>query len=293
MLSQNRERVSVHPLILTCLAMFAFAANSVLCRLALGGQLIDPASYTTIRLVSGAVVLAVLLSLRSGGLKRPVINGISSAALFLYAVCFSFAYIDLSTASGALILFGSVQLTMIGFGIWSGERLTAIAWSGVILAAFGLIYLLLPGADAPSLTGALLMAFAGLAWGVYSLRGKSKINPTAATTWNFIGTVPLTLIAGVLLPGAVHITAAGLLLAAVAGGFASAVGYIIWYSALPYLGPSRAATVQLSVPIIAAFGGILFVGESLTLQLIIAGLATLSGIAMVINSKRITIREEA
>jgi len=137
MLILKRERVSVHPLILTCLAMFAFAANSVLCRLALGGELVDPASYTSIRLISGAVVLAVLLSLRSGGLKRPAINGISSAALFLYAVCFSFAYIDLNTASGALILFGSVQLTMIGFGIWSGERLTAIAWSGAILAASG------------------------------------------------------------------------------------------------------------------------------------------------------------
>jgi len=278
----------MNPLILTCLAMLAFAANSVLCRLALGGELIDPGSYTTLRLVSGAVILAVMLGLRSTGLRSPVINGVSSIALFLYAICFSFAYIELSTASGALILFGAVQLTMIGFGILNGERLTTIAWVGVVLATLGLGYLLLPGADAPSLSGALLMAVAGLAWGIYSLRGKSGTDPTAATAWNFIGTVPLTLIAGALVPGTVHVTASGVVLAVAAGGLASALGYIIWYSALPYLGPTRAATVQLSVPIIAALGGILFLGEPLSLQLFIATMVTLGGIAMVINSRRVT-----
>ena len=278
----------MHPIILTCLAMIAFAANSVLCRLALGGELIDPVSYTAFRLVSGVLVLALLLVLRNGDLRTPVFNSISSVALFLYAICFSLAYVKLNTATGALILFGSVQLTMIGFGIVGGERLTVAAWIGVFLAGGGLIYLLLPSADAPSLTGAVLMVISGFAWGIYSLRGKGAGNSTVVTTWNFIGTVPLTLAAFVLVPGDINITMKGALLAVVAGGLASAIGYIIWYSALPHLGPSRAATVQLSVPIIAALGGILFINESPTLRLFIAGLATLGGIAMVINSKRIT-----
>ena len=268
--------------------MIAFAANSVLCRLALGGELIDPVSYTAFRLVSGVLVLALLLVLRKGNLRTPVFNGISSVALFLYAICFSLAYVKLNTATGALILFGSVQLTMIGFGIVGGERLTVSAWVGVFLAGGGLIYLLLPSANAPSLSGAVLMVISGFAWGIYSLRGKGAGNSTVVTTWNFIGTVPLTLAAFVLVPGDINITMKGALLAVVAGGLASAIGYIIWYSALPHLGPSRAATVQLSVPIIAALGGIVFINESPTLRLFIAGLATLGGIAMVINSKRIT-----
>jgi len=267
--------------------MLAFAANSVLCRLALGDRLIDPASYTSVRLISGALVLAILLMQR-GVLGKPSINVVSSTALFGYAIYFSFAYVKLNTASGALILFGVVQLTMIGFGLFRGERLTLIAWFGVALAAFGLMFLLLPKADAPSLSGALMMAVAGLAWGVYSLRGKSTADPAIATAWNFVGTVPLTLIASAIAPGAIHITGIGFLLAVVAGGLASALGYIIWYSVLPYLGPSRAATVQLSVPIIAAVGGVVLLGESPSLQLLVSGVATLSGIAMVINSKRVS-----
>ena len=272
--------------------MLAFAANSILCRMALGGHLIDAASFTTIRLVSGAIILMVILVLRDLSLKTQIIDIKASAALFLYAICFSFAYINLSTGTGALILFGTVQLTMVVFGVLQGDRPKLFAWVGIVLACSGLVYLVSPGVSAPSLTGTLLMVTAGLAWGVYSLRGKGVTNPVAATTWNFIGTVPLTVISSLFFIASSDIKSSGVLLAILSGALASGVGYVIWYAALPYLKPSSAAAVQLSVPMIAAIGGVVFMAEPLTLRITIASVTILGGIALVINTNRTRLHQK-
>lgn len=272
--------------LLTTLAMIAFAANSVLCRIALGNHEIDAASFTSIRMLSGAITLAILLWSRRLPLTTRHINIQSSLALFIYAICFSFAYIGLSTGSGALILFGTVQLTMIGFGLFHGEKPGALTWSGILLASGGLVYLMLPGVDAPSFTGALLMACAGLAWGVYSLRGKSVANPVAATAWNFIGTVPFAIITSLIFISSFAATPVGIVLAILSGSLASGVGYVIWYAALPHLSWTSAAIIQLSVPMIAAFGGVLFMSELITMRLLVASAATLGGIALVIYVKK-------
>ena len=275
------------PLLLTLLAMLAFAANSILCRMALGGQLIDAASFTTIRLVSGAIILVIILLLRDSSVRKTFSFDIkASVALFLYAICFSFAYINLSTGTGALILFGTVQLTMIIIGILAGDRPKLMAWLGIVIACSGLVYLVSPGVSAPSLPGTILMVTAGLAWGVYSWRGKGVTNPVAATTWNFVGTVPLTITASLIFLDAVDLQLPGVLLAILSGALASGIGYVIWYAALPYLKPTSAAAVQLSVPMIAALGGVIFMSEPLTLRLSIASTATLGGIALVINANR-------
>ena len=271
--------------LLTTLAMLAFAANSILCRLALGNNEIDAASFTSIRMISGAITLAILLWIKLPHSKKEF-NLLSSIALFAYAICFSFAYIDLSTGTGALILFGTVQLTMIVFGLFHGEKPTVTMWLGMFLASAGLIYLMLPGIDAPSFSGAMLMTCAGLAWGVYSLRGKSTNNPIASTTWNFIGTVPIAVITSVIFISTFNVTTNGIVLAALSGALASGIGYVIWYAALPYLSWTSAAIVQLSVPMIAAFGGIVFMSEILTTRLLIASAATLGGIALVIYVKK-------
>jgi len=273
-------------ILLTSLAILAFAANSILCRMALGGKLIDAASFTTVRLVSGAIMLMLILILRDSSLKTRIIDFRASAALFIYAICFSFAYIDLSTGTGALILFGTVQLTIIVFGILQGDRPKAASWAGVLLASSGLVYLVLPGVSAPSMRGTLLMFIAGLAWGVYSVRGKGIINPLAATTWNFIGTIPLAIIASLFFIKFNELQGAGILLAIASGALASGIGYAIWYAALPYLNASSAASVQLSVPMIAAFGGVIFMAEPFTTRLTIASIVILGGIALVINANR-------
>lgn len=276
----------MRPLILTTVAMLAFAANSILCRLALGGELIDAASFTTIRLCGGAASLTLIVALRESTLKYQTIDMKAAFALFVYAICFSFAYVDLNAGTGALILFGCVQLTMILFGLFHGERPSALTWTGIIMAFSGLVYLVSPGVSAPSLKGAILMAVAGIAWGVYSLRGKATVTPILSTAWNFIATVPVTLIASLLFLGSVDITLPGVLLALTSGAIASGLGYVVWYSALPYLMPTSAATVQLSVPIIAAIGGVIFITEPLSFRLIISSLVTLGGIALVIKSKK-------
>jgi len=275
------------PLLLTLLAMLAFAANSILCRMALGDQLIDAASFTSIRLVSGAIMLVLILVLRDSSFyKTPSFDIKASVSLFLYAICFSFAYIVLSTGSGALILFGTVQLTMIMIGVLQGDRPKLMAWSGIVVACCGLVYLVSPGVSAPSLPGTVLMATAGLAWGIYSWRGKGVTNPVAATTWNFIGTVPLTIFASLIFLSSVDLQLSGVLLAILSGSLASGVGYVIWYTALPYLKPTSAAAVQLSVPMVAAVGGVIFMSEPLTMRLSIASIAILGGIALVINANR-------
>ncbi len=275
------------PLLLTLLAMLAFAANSVLCRMALGDHLIDAASFTTIRLVSGALMLALILLLKDSSLRKNITLDIkASMALFLYAICFSFAYIDLTTGTGALILFGTVQLTIIIYGVFQGDRPKVTAWLGILIACSGLAYLVSPGVTAPSLTGTILMITAGLAWGVYTWCGKGVSKPVASTTWNFIGTIPMAIAASLVFIGKIDVQLPGVLLAMLSGALASGVGYVIWYAALPYLKPSSAAVVQLSVPMIAALGGVLFMSEPFTIRLSIASATILGGIALVINTNR-------
>lgn len=276
----------MRPLTLTTVAMLAFAANSILCRLALGGGLIDAASFTTIRLCSGAAALTLIVAISESSVKCKKVDRTAVFALFAYAISFSFAYIDLSAGTGALILFGCVQLTMILFGLYSGERPSLFAWTGISMAFAGLVYLVSPGVSAPSPKGALLMAVAGIAWGIYTLRGKQTSSPVLSTTWNFIGTVPLSLLIILFFLESVDLKLPGVLLAVASGAVASGLGYVIWYSALPYLTPASAATVQLSVPVIAALGGVIFIAEPLSMRLITSSIITLGGIALVIKSKK-------
>lgn len=277
-------------IVLTLLAMLAFAANSILCRIALGNELIDPATFTSIRLASGAITLAIILYLKNASYFHSIsistFNVKSSLALYMYAICFSIAYIEISTGTGALILFGTVQLAMILFGIVKGEKSSLVVWAGIMLACGGLIYLMLPGIDAPSPFSAILMTISGLAWAAYSLRGKNSKDPIADTTWNFVGTLPFVAITSLAFISNTAMTTNGVLLAIGSGAIASGVGYVIWYAALPALTWTTAAIVQLAVPTIAAFGGVVFMSEPFTARLIIASIATLGGIAVVIYAKR-------
>lgn len=271
--------------ILTVLALTAFAGNSLLCRAALAQTGIDAASFTTVRLLSGAVVLSGLAWLR-GGQRTGRGNWRSALALFAYAAAFSFAYVELTAAAGALLLFAAVQITMVGHGIWSGERLRVLQSMGLVLACAGLIGLLLPGLSAPPLTGALLMLGAGMAWGIYSLRGKRAGDPLRVTAGNFLLAAPMALALSLLHWGHASVDPAGMGYAMVSGALASGVGYAIWYGALPFLPSTTAATVQLSVPVIAAAGGALFLDEQLTLRLLVAAVAIIGGIALVVLAGR-------
>jgi drug/metabolite transporter (DMT)-like permease len=269
---------------LTTLAMLAFAGNSLLCRAALKQTGIDASSFTVIRLISGALVLWLLVRLRSSiSTSTGQGNWGSALALFAYAAGFSFAYLSLSAATGALLLFGAVQATMIGVGLWRGERLRRRQIVGLGLALGGLYGLLLPGLSAPPLLGALLMLGAGAAWGVYSLRGKGAGDPTHVTAGNFARAVPLALVMGLLTLNQATLDAAGMVYAVASGALTSGIGYAIWYSALPGLKATQAATIQLSVPVIAALGGIALLGEPLTLRLVLVAIAILGGIALVVR----------
>jgi drug/metabolite transporter (DMT)-like permease len=263
--------------------MIAFAGNSVLCRIALKHTGIDAASFTSIRLVSGAVVLWAIASFRRGNSTGRG-NWISAFALFAYAAGFSFAYVSLTAATGALLLFGAVQATMIGHGLWAGERLNKQQLVGLMLAFGGLVILLLPGLSAPPLVGSVLMLIAGVAWGIYSLRGKGAGNPTRITAGNFLRALLFAILLSVLLHSSASLEIAGVWYAIVSGAAASGLGYATWYSVLPALKATTAATVQLSVPVIAALGGIIILGESLTVRFVLASLAILGGIALVILS---------
>jgi drug/metabolite transporter (DMT)-like permease len=275
--------------LLTLIAMIAFASNSLLCRVALKHTAIDPASFTTVRLVSGALALWLIVRLRAPG-RVGRGNWLSALALYAYAAGFSFAYVNLAAASGALLLFGAVQATMIGRGIAAGERLAPRQWAGLLLALAGLVGMLLPGLTAPPLGGALLMLGAGVAWGVYSLRGKGAGDATGVTAGNFMRAAPIAVCmsAAIALIGAdgMRLDGAGLLYAVASGALTSGIGYAIWYAALPSLRATSAATVQLSVPVIAALGGVAVLGEALTLRLLLASAAILGGIALVILQKR-------
>jgi drug/metabolite transporter (DMT)-like permease len=271
---------------LTSLAMIAFAGNSLLCRAALKDTSIDAASFTTIRLLSGAVMLWLVARTSRGTLSGKG-SWPSAFALFAYAAGFSFAYVSLPAATGALLLFGAVQATMIGRGIWVGERLRRLQLAGLMLALAGLVGLLLPGLTAPPLVGSILMLGAGVAWGVYSLRGKGVGDPIGVTGGNFLRAVPVAAVLSVLTYQGVSLDSAGILYAVSSGALASGIGYAIWYTALPALKATSAATVQLSVPVIAALGGIIFLGETLTLRLVLASVAILGGIALVILEKQL------
>jgi drug/metabolite transporter (DMT)-like permease len=272
---------------LTLVAMLAFAANSVLCRLALQETAIDPASFTIIRLLAGALMLAGLLAARGGRAARlRAGNWRSALALFAYAAGFSFAYVSLTTGTGALLLFAAVQATMIGAGLARGERLARRQSVGLALALGGLVYLLLPGLAAPPLAGALLMIAAGIAWGSYSLLGRGTPDALAATAGNFLRTVPMAIALGVVVLENPHMDTRGALYALLSGALASGAGYAVWYAALRGLKATSAATVQLSVPLIAALGGALLLGEALTLRLALSSLAILGGVAVVLVGRR-------
>lgn len=271
--------------VLTLIALTAFAGNSLLCRIALEQTDIDAATFTSVRLVSGALALWVIVQLR-GRAAWASGNWGSAVALFAYAAAFSFAYVTLPAATGALLLFGAVQATMIGHGLWAGERLRAAQVAGVLLALGGLVGLLLPGLSAPPLAGALLMLAAGVAWGVYSLRGKRGGDPTGVTAGNFLRAVPFAVALSVFMQGSAMLDVVGFWYAVASGALASGVGYAIWYAVLPALKATQAATVQLSVPVIAALGGIAFLGEAVSPRLLLASAAILGGIALVVLERR-------
>jgi len=271
--------------LLTALAMVAFAANSVLCRLALGDGHIDAASFTAIRVISGALLLAGFVIYRDRGRVTRDADWRAALALFSYMVFFSFAYLSLGAGTGALILFGAVQLTMFIVALRSGETFSPVAWLGLLVAFTGLIYLVLPGITAPEPLGALLMMIAGISWGAYSLLGRSAPDPTRATAWNFLLCVPLVIVVVGVFANQLQVSVYGVVLAIASGMAASGLGYVTWYAALQGLAATSAATVQLSVPVIAAIAGVLLLAEEPTLRLVIASIATLGGVALVLSQR--------
>ena len=274
-------------ILLTVFTLLAFAANSLFCRMALGGELIDPVSFTTLRLLSGALILIPIsrLSGESQTVSEKKGTWGSGIALFVYAATFSLAYIFLETGMGALILFGAVQVTMISLGMKSGERPSPAQWFGLIAAFAGLVYLVLPGISAPDPLGASLMAVSGIAWGVYSIRGKGLMKPILSTSRNFSRAVPLAIISSVSAFSFVYIEISGVILALLSGTITSAIGYILWYKALRGLTITRASIVQLVVPILAAFGGVVFLAEQVSIRLVIASAFILGGVAIAVINK--------
>src|SRR5881398_138547 len=273
--------------------MIAFASNSLLCRAALKETGIDAASFTFIRIFSGALALWLIMSMRKRTSSVAAVydrrthgNWVSALALFAYAAGFSFAYNTLSAGTGALLLFGAVQATMILWGFRKGERLRAIQVIGLLIAVIGLVVLVFPGLSAPPLIGSMLMLGAGLAWGVYSLRGKSVRDVTGSTAGNFLRAVPFAALVSVLMLPKMHLDSLGVIYAVISGAITSGLGYVIWYAALTGLKAASAATVQLSVPVLAATGGILLLGEPITLRYVIASIAVLGGIFLVVIEKR-------
>lgn len=269
----------------TVAALVAFAANSVLCRLALDGNAIDAASFSVIRLGSGAAALLLIAAVSKRG--RPQLGGSWSSAtpLFLYAVAFAFAYLDLSAGTGALILFAAVQATMVLAACRAGDRPDVREWAGMLLALGGLGYLVSPGLAAPSPAGALLMATAGGAWGVYSLRGRGVADPLGHTAGNFVRALPLAAGLGLLTPQSSRVSAEGALLAILSGALTSGVGYVLWYAALRGLTATRAAVVQLAVPVLAAGGGAIALSEEISARLVLSGVLVLGGVGLALRGR--------
>lgn len=276
--------MTARTLLLTALAMLAFAGNSLLCRAALRDSQIDPASFTALRLFAGALVLWLLLYTRKRAATVPG-NWAGALSLFIYAAAFSYAYLHLDAGAGALLLFGAVQLSMIAWGLLRGERLHRLQVVGLVLAAAGLVALLLPGTSTPSLSASCLMVLAGIAWGTYSLLGKGTPDPLAATAGNFIRTLPIVAVLCLVALGSLEWDSAGVVYALLSGGLTSGIGYAIWYAAMPGLAAIQAASVQLSVPLLTALAGSVLLGESLTGRLMLAGVAILGGIALVLRYK--------
>lgn len=270
---------------LTVIAMIAFTANSLLCRMALGAGLIDASSFATIRVVAGAVILMLLALPRRRIRGREKADVIAVATLLLYMAFFSFAYLSLAAGTGALILFGAVQLTMFTAALHGGKRFSPASWLGLTVALSELVYLVSPGLTAPDPQGALLMTVAGIAWGVYSLRGRLTADALGSIATNFLYCVPLVAAVSLFALRDVQASPAGVGLAIASGAVASGLGYVIWYAALRGLTASRAATVQLSVPVIAAFGGVVLLAEDVSLRLLIASIATLGGIWIVLAQR--------
>ena len=285
---------STRTFLLTFIAMSAFAGNSLLCRWALKDTFIDPASFTSIRITSGALVLWIILKQRNSihaAHSAAKGNYTSALALFTYATTFSFAYVNLSTGTGALLLFASVQITMILYGLWQGERFGMQKIIGLIIATAGVVWLLLPSVSAPHFSDSLLMLTAGVAWAIYSLRGKKATDALSVTTSNFLRATIFTLGLSLIFITKVRIDTTGILLAAVSGAITSGIGYVVWYAALQRLNITNAAIVQLSVPIIVAIGGAIFLSDLITLRLLIASIATLGGIGLVLMERAKAVKE--
>jgi drug/metabolite transporter (DMT)-like permease len=282
--------------------MVAFASNSLLCRAALKQTRLDAASFTLVRIFSGAAALWIIVEARkrftgprhdsTKAQKTPQTSWIkagnwtSSFALFVYAAFFSLAYNTLSAGTGALLLFGAVQAAMILWGLRKGEQLDAVQIAGLVVAMTGLIVLLLPGLSAPPLIGSVVMLAAGVAWGVYSLRGATASDAIAATAGNFLRAIPFAILTSLIAIRWTNLDSLGLIYAVTSGTVTSGLGYVIWYAALPGLRATSAATVQLSVPVLAATGGILFLHESITVRYVLASLAVLGGIFLVVIEKQ-------
>jgi len=277
----------------TGFALAAFAANSILCRLALGTATIDAASFSTLRLASGACALLLVLTLfkENPSLMRRG-RWASAILLFLYAVPFSFAYNRLSAGTGALILFGAVQATMILAALRSGERPHHLEWAGLFIAIGGLVCLVFPGLTAPPLTSSLLMAIAGTAWGIYSIRGRGAVSPLADTTHNFVYSLPAAVGVNVVMLREIHISAEGAFLAVLSGALASGMGYVVWYAALKGLTAMRAATVQLAVPVLAAAGGVIFLSEHVSLRLFLSAVVILGGVGLALAGRQVSVRSK-
>lgn len=271
---------------LTLLAVLAFAGNSVLCRMALADNVIDAASFTVIRLFSGSIFLLLLVMAKTKHMPA-IRNGswFSAVCLYLYALAFSYAYISLDTGTGALILFGSVQVTMIAVAFIKGNTLSLVEWCGVIMAFLGLSVLLMPGASAPSVTGFLLMLLSGMAWGFYTLAGRGSEKPLIDTSNNFLRTLPFVAATLLLTFNGAQISHHGVILAIASGVVTSGLGYAIWYSVLPALKLTQAAIIQLAVPVVAAFGGVLFANELISNQLMLSSILVLGGVMIVTLNK--------
>lgn len=275
----------IKTILYTAFALIAFALNSILCRLALRGEEIDAASFTSIRVLSGALALALLSYIFSK--KNPARKGSWASAFFLfaYAACFSFAYLKLSAGMGALILFGAVQVSMIGVALIRGEKPGALEWVGMLMALGGLIYLVFPGLSAPPMVSAALMAAAGIAWGAYTLRGRGSSDPLADTAGNFLRAVPMAAVVSIAFIPAFHLSNRGIVLAVISGAATSGIGYSIWYAVLKEHTATRAAVLQLSVPVLTAAIGVAFMAEVMSVRLMIAAGMILGGIGLVIKGK--------
>jgi len=280
---EQKSASFVKTMIYTILALMAFAANSVICRLALKDGAIDPGMFTSIRLSSGAIVLIVLVFIsKERRQEKSKGSWISAAMLFLYAAAFSYAYVSLETGIGALIVFGVVQITMIASSFISGYRMNGLEWLGILLALAGFLYLLLPGASAPPLNGFILMTLSGIGWGIYSLRGKNSKHPLVDTAYNFLRALPFLILLFYFLAQESNYSTKGILLALLSGIVTSGIGYTIWYAALKGLNSIQASIVQLLVPVLAAIGGVIFVGELISFRLMASSLMILGGILLLI-----------